>query len=132
MIVIDASIVISAIAYEDDAGSAPRARIESSVAAAPELIDFESLSGLKRLERAGILSREQTLESVSNLMRLPIERFPHWPFLDRIWELRHNLSIYDGSYVALAEALGATLVTADKAFTQVPGIRCEVDLLTSD
>lgn len=33
---------------------------------------------------------------------------------DRIWQLRHNITAYDASYVALAEHLGMPLITAER------------------
>jgi len=59
---------------------------------------------------------------------LPIERYPHDVFFQRMWELRENVTAYDAAYIALAEALGATLITADQKLAQsVPrGVRTEV------
>jgi predicted nucleic acid-binding protein len=57
---------------------------------------------------------------------MPITRHPHTPLLDRIWELRDNMWPYDAAFVALAEALGAPLVTVDSKFEGVPGLRCEI------
>jgi predicted nucleic acid-binding protein len=54
-----------------------------------------------------------------------LARVPHVALLPRIWQLRHNLSVYDAAYVALAEALGAPLLTADRTLAAVPGLRCE-------
>ena len=56
---------------------------------------------------------------------MPLARVPHVALLPRIWQLRHNLSVYDAAYVALAEALGAPLLTADRTLAAVPGLRCE-------
>jgi predicted nucleic acid-binding protein len=44
---------------------------------------------------------------------MALSRYAHWPFLDRIWQLRSNMSSYDAAYIALAESLGATLLTGD-------------------
>jgi len=49
-----------------------------------------------------------------------------------MWQLRHNLTVYDATYAALAEALDIPLVTADAAFPVVPGLGCEVELLVAD
>ena len=62
-------------------------------------------------------------------MALPIRRLPHAPLLPRIWALRDNLTAYDAAYVALAEAIGAPLLTADRKLARAPGIDCEVELL---
>lgn len=64
-----------------------------------------------------------------DLSMIRIERSPHLPLLARCWELRHNLTVYDASYVALAELLGAPLLTGDARLAAAPGIRCDVELL---
>lgn len=60
---------------------------------------------------------------------MPIERVSHLGLLDRMWELRDNLTAHDAAYVALAEGTGATLLTADARMVAAPGIRCVVELL---
>ena len=60
---------------------------------------------------------------------MPLTRVPLVALLPRIWQLRHNLSDHDAAYVALAEAIGAPLVTADRPIATVPGLRCEVELI---
>ena len=58
-----------------------------------------------------------------------LERHPHWPFLDHIWELRHNFTAYDAAHVALAEALDAPLFTGDRTLASAPGHRTVVELI---
>jgi predicted nucleic acid-binding protein len=60
---------------------------------------------------------------------MPLVRHPHWPFLDRIWELRCNVTVCDAAYVALAEALDAPLLTCDRALARAPGHRAVVELI---
>lgn len=60
---------------------------------------------------------------------MPIRRVPHDGLLARCWELRDNLTINDASYVALAELLGATLLTGDARLASAPGLRCQVEVL---
>ena len=83
---------------------------------APHLLDIEVLSALRRVVAAGDASGERAREAVTDLLDLPVERYPHDALIPRIWDLRANLSAYDATYVALAEAVtdgGATLLTAD-------------------
>ncbi len=63
------------------------------------------------------------------MSRMALERYSHMPLLPRIWQLRDNLTAYDAAYVALAEALGAPLVTADARLARAAGVRCEVEVL---
>ena len=67
-----------------------------------------------------------------DLLRLPLELWPYEPVAERVWDLRHNLSTYDGWYVALAELLEAPLATADLRLARAPGLRCEVRVPSSD
>jgi predicted nucleic acid-binding protein len=62
---------------------------------------------------------------------MPLQRASHRPLLARCWELRDNLSVYDASYVALAEALGASLLTGDQRLAGAAGSRCHVEVLRS-
>lgn len=78
---------------------------------------------------AGWLDESGAQQALDDLAALNLVRAPHLPLMPRIWELRDNLTPYDAAYVALAEALGATLLTADARSTRAPGLRCEVELL---
>ena len=69
-------------------------------------------------------------QALADLAALPLARAPHAPLMPRIWELRDNLTVYDAAYVALAEALSAPLLTADRKLTQATGTRCEFALVT--
>lgn len=87
----------------------------------PHLLDAEVTQVLRRLEGAGVLDSARARTAVEDLGALRVVRHPHGPFLDRVWELRHNLTAYDGLYVALAEALKAPLVTTDRRLSEAPG-----------
>ena len=53
-----------------------------------------------------------------------LRRYPHAPLRARVWDLRHDLTAYDASYLALAEALDdPLLVTADAALAARAGDR---------
>ncbi|WP_052436737.1 type II toxin-antitoxin system VapC family toxin [Georgenia sp. SUBG003] len=78
---------------------------------------------------AGALDQRRACLALDDLVALPAERAPHRPLLDRVWQLRANLTVYDAVYVALAEALGAVLVTGDQRLGSAPGPLCEVEVL---
>lgn len=86
---------------------------------APHLLDLEVAQVLQRYAAAGALTQDRGSQALEDFADLPLDRYPHHRFLDRIWELRHNLTAYDAAYVALAEALAAPLVTRDAALAKV-------------
>jgi predicted nucleic acid-binding protein len=94
--------------------------------AAPSLIDFETANILRRHELAGVISSDQAAQAHTDMLDLAIEYWPYDLLAIRAWQLRQNLSIYDASYVALAELLGATLVTLDRRIGRAPGPRCAI------
>ena len=82
----------------------------------------------RRLERAGTLAAGPAIEALHDLRDLRLVRHGHWALIDRAWTLRHNLTMYDAVYVALAEALEAPLVTTDRRLASAPGHDAEVRL----
>jgi predicted nucleic acid-binding protein len=80
----------------------------------PHLADVEATSVLRRLVAAGAIAEKIAGEAIADLQELGIDRHAHDPLLDRIWELRRNVSAYDAAYLALAEVLDATLLTCDR------------------
>ena len=94
--------------------------------AGPELLLAEATNVLRRLEQAGHIPEFQAAVAQRDAMRLNVETFPFAPFAARVWELRKNLTAYDGWYVALAEALGCSLATLDGRLARSPGPACEI------
>jgi predicted nucleic acid-binding protein len=125
MLVIDASVLVDALLV---AGPA-RERLASSNLQAPELIDTELLSVLRRLVLADKLPEGHALQTLATAERLGLRRHPSRCLWPRAWELRTNLSAYDALYVALAEQLDAPLLTADARLARAPGLRCPVEVL---
>lgn len=126
MIVVDASIVASALADDGSDGEQIRARLAGEQLFAPELLDLEVASVWRRAARSGKLPERRADQALADLAALPLVRAPHRPLMGRIWELRENLTTYDAAYVALAEALESSLLTADEPLSQAPGTRCEI------
>lgn len=129
MIVVDASVLAPALADDGADGDQARLRLHGEQLAAPELIDLEVVSILRRAARSDRLDDRRSGQALEDLAALPMQRVPHLPLLDRIWQLRDNLSSYDASYVALAEALDALLITADRRLARAAGVLCEIDVL---
>ena len=78
---------------------------------------------------AGTFDERRALFALLDLADLPLQRAPHLPLLDRCWQLRENITIYDAAYVALAEALDAPFLTSDVRLSKAPGPRCSVEVL---
>ena len=79
--------------------------------------------------RIGDIDEERAQIALGHLTVLDLNRYAHSDFLPRIWALKENVTAYDASYAALAEALGAILVTGDQHLAQAPGIRADIEVL---
>jgi predicted nucleic acid-binding protein len=129
VIVVDASVVLEILlstALGHRFASDLHARSDSWNV--PHLLDTEVLQVLRRLVRARQLDAERALLAVEDLGQLDLVRHGHADLAPRVWELRNNLTAYDATYLALAEALGATLVSGDRGFDRVPGRRAPVEI----
>ena len=127
MIVIDASAALSALLRRGPA----RQALASEPVHAPHLIDAEVASGLRRQVAAQAMDAESGWRVLNTRRHLGLTRYPVSALLERVWDLRDNLSTYDASYVALAEMLGCSLLTADGRLSRAPGLRCPVTVLPS-
>lgn len=129
MIVVDASVLAVALADDTELGDRARARLRGKRLAAPELVYLEVTSVLRRLVSAGPLPQRRAALALRDLYDLPLQSARHASLLPRAWELRDNLTPYDASYVALAEALGVALLTADERLARSSGPRCSIEVL---
>lgn len=129
MIVVDASVLAPALGDDAADGDLARARLRGERLAAPHIVDLEVASVWRRQVGAGHMDVRRASLALSDLSALPLHRAPHSELLPRCWELRDNLTTYDAVYVALAEALGVGLLTADRHIGRAPGLRCEVEVL---
>jgi predicted nucleic acid-binding protein len=129
LIVIDASALLEVLL-----GTETGARVEDRLLSrgeslhAPHLLDVEVAQVLRRFAAAGELTPERGSEALTDLADFPVHRYPHDVLLPRIWDLRHNVTAYDGAYLALAEALAAPLVTCDARLRSAPGHGAKVEV----
>ncbi len=125
MIVVDASAALAALL---NAGAARRA-LGTEQLHVPHLIDAEVASGLRRKVASADIGPDAGWAALDVWRHLGMARYPVFGILDRVWQLRDNLSAYDASYVALAEQLGCTLLTADQRLARAPAIRCPITVV---
>ncbi len=124
-VVVDASVVVAALVDSGDTGMWSEHQLRRSRLAAPHLMPGEVVNVLRRAELAGDITSDVAARAVADLDRLPVDLFPFSPVADRVWELRRSLTAYDAWSVALAEALGAALITLDTRLAGAPGPRCD-------
>ena len=125
MKVVDAGVIVELVA-----GGLDPDRLGSEDLAAPNLLDSEVTHVLRGLVLRGALTDEQAALAMGGFGELAIVRYPADWLRPRMWALRHNLSAYDATYVALTEMIAATsLLTTDARLANAPGVRCVVQLL---
>lgn len=130
MIVVDASAILEVLLQSEKAdavsGAIDRA---GGIGHAPHLLDVEILHSLRRLAARGEVTERDAAAVVRDLPLLPLNRYSHRELAERVWTLRHNLTSYDATYVALAEVLGFPLLTCDAKLAGSPGHRAAIELV---
>ena len=120
-VVVDASALVELLLQRKRAPAVAQA-VGTTEMAAPDVVNPEVLSALRRMERTGELRADRAGQAVDDLLDAPLRRFPTLPLLPAVWELRDSISSYDACYVALARALGCPLVTGDLRLSRAPGL----------
>jgi len=130
VIVLDASAAVEWL-LRTPAGEALGRQLISSAETlhAPHLIDVEVAQVMRRYVLNGIVRADRAQMALQDLADLRIRRYPHPPLIDRVWQLRGNLTAYDAFYVALAERLDASLITRDSKLAAAPGHKARVQLI---
>jgi predicted nucleic acid-binding protein len=132
VIVLDASVVADALLDDGPMGVAARAALISDLHwAAPAHLPVEVASVIRGKTLGGKLGPARANEAVEALPALVIEVVDVTGLVDRMWQLRENLTAYDAAYVAAAEILGCPLVTGDSRLAKAPGVRCEVRVVAA-
>jgi len=130
LIVLDASAAIDWLLH-----TPPGIRIDqriysrSETVHVPHVLDLEVAQVLRRFLREGSLSSVRAAAAVQDLMDARFTRYQHSQLLPRIWQLRHDLTAYDATYIALAELLDAPLITRDRKMSLAAGHGAKVELL---
>lgn len=127
MLVVDASAAYDALVGRDPLDGIGMRLARADELAAPCLIDVEVINALRKSVLAGRLTADRASDARDDFAGMALSRFPHEPFIDRIWELRDQLSAYDAAYLALAEAIGIPLITCDARLAAVARESVEVE-----
>lgn len=130
MIVVDASAMLEVLLRTPAAGAVEARLFGGETLHAPHLLDLEVAQVIRRYERGGDLTARRGREALEDFGGFRIERYPHFPFLMRVWSLRANATAYDACYLALAEALDAPLLTRDGRLASVPGHSAKVEVVS--
>lgn len=130
MIVLDASALLEFL-LQTPLGARVEARLfrDKDELHSPHLVDVEATQGLRQLARMGEISTDRAAEAIADLAGLDLHRHAHLDLLTRAWKLRENVTAYDAMYVALAEALDATVVTCDAPLAKAPGHRARIEVV---
>jgi predicted nucleic acid-binding protein len=130
VIVLDASALIELL-LDTPTGQLVAARIADPTEGlhVPHLVDIEVVQALRRYVREGDLEAAAAELALDDLRALDLQRHAHEPLLERVWELRKNLTAYDAVYVALAEVLDGVVLTCDRPLSQAPGMARRVVLV---
>jgi predicted nucleic acid-binding protein len=125
-VVCDASALVALLVDGGPDGEWAAAALTGTDLLAPHLAPFEVANILRRHELAGLITADQSAQAHADVVDLPLELWPYEVLAARAWGLRANLSVYDATYVALAELTGHPLVTLDRRIAGAPGLRCPV------
>jgi predicted nucleic acid-binding protein len=125
VIVVDASTAVTALLNDGPA----RKTLAMQPLHAPYLIDSEVASVIRRQVLANRVGAADGWNALQTWQRIGVSRYPIHGLLQRIWELRENVTAYDASYIAVAESLNCPLVTADRRLGNAAGLRCLVTVL---
>ena len=129
-VVLDASIVVEVVLASATGRQVMTQLVaQNAVLHAPELLDVEVLHVVRRALARQQLTAARAEQALGLLEALPLARHKHAPLRRRCWQLRANLSAYDATYVALAEGLGARLLTRDARIAKVIGLGADIEVL---
>lgn len=132
MIVVDASALLETLLQTDLAPRLMDRLFEPSASLhAPHLLDIEVTHVFRRMVQRKDLSAGRAEQGLLDFSHLYIQRHGHRALTGRIWQLRESMTAYDGAYVALAEALDATLLTCDAKLARAHGHRARIDLIAA-
>jgi predicted nucleic acid-binding protein len=127
----DASAMIELLT-RSDRGRRVEARVlrAAETIHAPALIDVEVAQVLRRYVSTGQVPEHWARMALDLVLAFPMTRYMHEPLMRRGWQLRENVTAYDATYVALAEALRAPLVTCDGRLSRIPVSGATIEIVS--
>jgi predicted nucleic acid-binding protein len=126
LVVVDASAVVAALGPPDPKAEWAVQTMAGTRTVATQLLPFEVAAALRNMQLKGAIDTTTATSAHRDLQSLPIEMWPHRPLAERAWALRESVTYYDACYIALAEKLGAPLVTLDRRLARAHGPQCEI------
>jgi predicted nucleic acid-binding protein len=129
VIVVDASATVALLLDQGPQADAIRVRLADEDLHGPHILDLGVANAVRSLALRRRIESTRATAVLEHLALLPVRRYPHTPLLRRIWELRDNVTPYDAAYIALAESLGAPLITIDGRLSRAPGHQALVEVL---
>jgi predicted nucleic acid-binding protein len=124
-LVADASTVVAALVDGGEVGEWARGLLEREPLDAPHHMPVEAANVLRRAAASGDISADVASLAHADLLDLRVRLFSYKTLAERVWQLRSNVTVYDGCYVALAEELSTPLATLDVRLSRASGPRCE-------
>jgi predicted nucleic acid-binding protein len=128
VLVVDTSAMLDAIASREPAPGLVARLSDDGDLHAPHLIDVEILHALRALALRREITEDRAADARADFADTALNRYPHEPLGDRIWELRHNLTAYDAAFVVLAELIDAPLITCDRRLASSSGHGARIEL----
>ena len=119
--VVDASIAVEYL-LRTAVGQQAAPLLQAALLLAPELLDVEVLSVLRRAVLRHKLEEQRALLALADLVAWPVDRIPHKELVTEAWRLRQNVSAYDAFYIAAARLYEATLLTTDGPLSRAPNL----------
>lgn len=126
MVVLDSSALVALLVDGGELGDWVTGQVAGHTITGPQLLPFEVSNILRRQQLAEKIDHSQATLAHANLVALQLKLWPYSVLADRVWELRDRVTAHDASYVALAEIVGASLVTLDRRLGSAHGLRCEI------
>lgn len=125
-VVCDASALVAVLVDAGSDGTWATQALAGAHVIAPSLLSFECANIIPSPRTCSLIGADQAVQAHADLLAMPLELWPYEAIGSRVWELRHNLSSYDASYVAVAELAEAELITLDRRISRVPQLRIAV------